>query len=327
MQPKNKFLNEGGFTLVELVVAMGLSSIVVGAATYMLGDNQKFQALLGKKIERSADLTLGRSVIYRDLRLASPSFYFFKEKSKFFKFSDYGETAPTNCVTMTGSDAEFWYTTLQPACRGLEMILEEPGDSFYVAIENKKKGAGGQILSPEDVFSSDKIDKTKMKDWLKTKFGDELAKGTFKIRASTSMMIGEQMRSYGAIFSGDSLKLVNNGSLYDIPEDFCQTSKLAGGSITSLEAFLKCLPGNGIPRVNVVPINLVKYQVAEKDGNGSCQPIKYLHRTTTINGQDSAGLGILENLTTIRFYRDNTATTSIFLEVEFVPVENRRDCS
>lgn len=322
---KKLLKNSHGFSMVEMLIAMGLSAIVIGAANYMIGDNHKYQALIGKKMEQSSDLTLGRAIIYKDLRLSSPTFYFFNTKANFYEFGDYDESRPSNCMTFSGTEKEFWFTTLRQACRGLEIKLSAVGDSFWVAAEDNATGSGGTMLSPEDVIPGASIDKDALHDFLVNSniMVSGKADRNYKVQASTSILIGDQLRSYGAIFNADTLELVYKDVLYDIPDDFCKTSKLAGGQINSLEDFLRCLPGSGVPRVKVTPINLIKYEVAKKDGKGPCGKVTYLQRTTTRSGRSDAGFGLLDNLSSVRFYRDNTASTSIWLDVNFVPAEDR----
>lgn len=327
--------NQRGFTILEFVIAMGISTMVIGVATFILEDNKKFQRILGQKVERAADLTLGRSLLYKDLRNAAPTFYFYSKKGDFYTHADKGEIQPENCVTIGGTEIEFFYTTTRPSCSGVEIVLEDVGDKLEVLAENTNLGKGSLIVSPEDIYTGNSLSKAKLVQLLfdngLTFTSDESdALGTFKIQASSALMIGTQMRTYGAVFDLSTMSLVNLDTLYTIPEDFCKVANLSSGKIETLDDFLKCLPGSGIPRVKLTPVTTIKYEIkfrrkekSEVEGEMLERDVKYLERTSTRVGRSDVGVGLFENIARLRFYRTNTSSTSVFIDAKFNTVKNK----
>lgn len=305
--------NQAGFSLVELMISTGLAAFLIGGAVFFMGENEKFQRLLGIKQDQTADQILGRAVIYKDMRSVSPSFYFLNTEAPTYKHADYGEQDIINCEGSTESKRPFWFTTDEVFCQGVHILLENFGDSVEFYITNQHNGSNSDIFSPEDFYSGGSFDGDALKDALVD--AGWSTNSHFKIQSSTAMMVGGEMKVYGAIFNGNTLALVGNDEHYDILTEFCDID-----TIDNLDDFLKCLPGTGVPRVKIVPVTKLKYEVAKRTKKGI--DLKYLQRTITKVGGTEAKAGLLEGLKSVRFYRGNTASHSLSLGVTFETRDN-----
>jgi type II secretory pathway pseudopilin PulG len=306
--------NQQGFSLVELMISAGLASMLIGGAMYFLGDNEKFQRLLGIKQDQTADQVLGRSIIYKDMRSSSPSFYFLSAEADTYNHADYGEKGHSSCISSSETSRPFWYTTDEVFCQGIHVELEEVGDKLEFYIVNQFNGSNSDIFSPEDFYEGDDFKEEKLEDAL-TDAGWS-TNGFFKIQSSSPIMDEGEMKIYGAIVSGADMEdLVGSGEEYNILEKFCDIT-----SIGTLDEFLRCLPGTGLPRVKIIPVTKVKYEIVERIKKGI--ELKYLERTITRVGRPEAKAGLLEGLESVRFYRGNTASPSMSFAVKFESRDN-----
>lgn len=328
----SKFLkNNKGVTITELMIAVGLSSIVGLGIFQVLTDNGKMQKMFSEKMDERIEANLADKLILRDLRAAGPSLnnISFRDDSNlnFFDFepdrsSTFYRSQSTVSRTITlkyGAKNSFVYFLAFDDLRGKGLFADavtffqvgspppdpnQPASLTYRGINYNNyltaKDSSGNYLNNPLLIDSVNLNKLVLVD-------------------SSAFMPVAPIKP--AVFIG---KLVNTGALYDvqkipttdIPKDkdnktaiwnyIIRTPTNINIDPTNFEQYMYNLPPVGAngASVRIKPVRIYKYAL-ECTSREDC----ILYRYDVLHGTSKQKLPVLRGFNKIIFSRADIATS------------------
>ncbi|MGB0452460.1 MAG: PulJ/GspJ family protein [Bacteriovoracaceae bacterium] len=336
---------ERGFSLMEMLIATAISSIIVGGALFVVGDNTKLLNFVSGKQKQLSEEMLGRTIVFKDLRLSSPSFFFLNAKGKFYELENdlekiYAAAEETKGDSLTDEEKEqikgrserldycvpvpsamteldFWFLTGKNYCQGVEIELSDEGNHFEFLIYDKSSEKDSDILDPAKFYDVGPNDFKKARLSTEIENAGLKGNGLYKFQSASSLYKDGKLKNYGVIYNLNSDTLYNTG-IYETMTDHCQ----AMPSISNINEFFQCLPGHGLPRVKTSPVRLVRYQL-EKRTDSKGKENFTLIRLTSKDGTNWGRMGLIDNVLSVRFYRKRSSEAVVSFAVTLKTVENR----
>lgn len=323
--------NNKGVTITELLIAIGLSSIVGLGVFQVLNDNNSLQKMFSQKMDDRIEANLADKLILRDLRAAGPSMNNLKiADDKNLNFYDFepdrstafyrGQTTVSRTVTLKEGGNTFMYFLAFDDLRGKGLFtdaatffevgappanINQPATLTYRGLNynnylTAKDGAGNDLNNPL-LMNPINLNKLVLVD-------------------SSSYMPTVPMRP--AVFIG---KMVQSGAIVDIqkissgaiPKDKANKAiwdyKITTPINTVVEPinftqFMYNLPPVGAngASVRIKPVRLYKYELDCADP-ANC----LLYRHDVLHGASAQKIPLMSGFNCVKFTRNDIAT-SIF---------------
>lgn len=326
-------LNQSGITLVELVVAMGLTTIITAGIIAVSQQKNKLESYHEEKSGQLIDESFARIYLTRDLRGAAPNFFFTELKVA----NNYNlETKPSPCFdSTTSTDIDFWELTEKRYCQGREIELNS--DSSYIMFLSNTRRArfNSVIIDPNDLQTAgSEVTKVSFQNALKAKNLDDdtgtLAgmenQGLYKVQAMTDQVEGGKTKSYAILIYLDDTKLevINKitvpdtsieTELYNVMKSHCDTSI---PKIETFKDFLDCFPTVGVKSLKVTPVEIVIYKSDPSETEETEDLGKNFYKITrlaTLDGTNFREKTIFQKVRNLRFYRGFSDAASIKFDV------------
>lgn len=323
--------NNKGVTITELLIAIGLSSIVGLGVFQVLNDNNSMQKMFSQKMDDQIESNLADKLILRDLRAAGPSmnnlkvtddknlnFYDFEpdRSSAFYR----GQTTASRTVTLKEGGNTFMYFLAFDDLRGKGLFADAvtffevgpPPANIYQPASLTYRGLNyNNYLMAKDSAGKDLNNPLLM---------NPINLGKLVLVDSSSYMPTAPLRP--AVFIG---KIVQSGALVDV-------QKIADGAIpkdksnkpiwdykittplntvvepTNFTQYMYNLPPVGAngASVRIKPVRLYKYELDCADP-ANC----ILKRHDVLHGASAQAIPLMRGFNCVRFTRNDIAT-SIF---------------
>lgn len=333
---KNNFKNSKGFTLVELMVAVGISAVVVIPMTMLMSSNsQKAKTQIEKTSIGLTDVIQAQDMIVQDLSEAEPSFNFLNLTAENGDL----ESAPKDCINYTRKN--FWEKTLKNSCTPLSITLENDGDEFIILkkvtgstrtavhftpdrfFDLKPNVAGGTLVFSAERFINQlmKIDSTTQKaacvgkDYLKvSSLGDFsiMDGGTLKsIQYSLILPCAETVSALSPLVS----PLISTFS-----KDGCKDKSLYSG-IKRLETFFRCMPvAGGLANTLAESVEFIRYRLVNTSTKPKVIKLKLvrekgLFKEGSNNFTVSSSVGLIEDFGSLTFFRNLTSQSLVKFKI------------
>ena len=328
--------NKNGLTITELLIAIGLTSIVGLGIFQVLTNTGEMQKKFGEKMDERIEANLADKLILRDLRAAGPSLnnINFKDDNglNFFDFdidrsSTFYRSQPSKkrSYTLSQNGKTFLYFMAFDDLRGKGLFADavtffqvgtppanpnQPASLTYRGINYNNyltaKDSEGNFLNNPGLIEPRHADKLVMVD-------------------SSSLMPVTPLKP--AVFIG---ALTKAGSIYDvvkissaaIPKSkeglplWSYTISTPAGTLiepTNFENFMYNLPPVGAngASVRIKPVRLYKYELDCTDKKNCI-----LYRADVLHGGSVQRLPVLRGFNKIIFYRDDIATSVFKVSME-----------
>lgn len=335
----NRLRNSKGMTITELMVAMGLTSIVGVSMFQVLTRTTDMQKKISEKLDLQIETALGDQIIVRDLRNSGSSLNNLVVKDdnnlNFFDF-DPDRSSPfyraqskkSRTFTLKKGGKTFFYVMTFDTLRGKGLFADavtffqvgpapanphQPASLTYRGINYNNyltaKDANNQDMNNPLLISTANLNKLVLVD-------------------SSSYMPVSPLKP--AVFIG---KVVKSGSIYDIEKiaataipKTAQNTPLWNYDIrtpvnttivpNNFEQFMYNLPPVGAngASVRIKPIRLFRYELDCTTDPKEC----VLSRKDVLHGVSSQKLPILRGFEKITFYREDIATSVFKVTVDKV---------
>lgn len=320
--------NNKGLTITELLIAIGLSSIVGLGVFQVLNDNNSLQKMFSQKMDEQIEANLADKLILRDLRAAGPSLNNLKfNDDKNLNFYDFepdrstafyrGQTVKSRTVTLKQGGKTIMYFLAFDDLRGKGLFADAvtffevgppPADIYQAATLTYRginynnyltaKDSSGKDLNNPLLIAPINLNKLVLVD-------------------SSSYMPTIPARP--AVFIG---KIVNTGGMYDIQR--IPSGDIPKNSNTDLWDYMITTPVNSpvdptdfikymynLPpvgangaSVRIKPVRLYKYEL---DCSVPANCIFYRH--DVLHGASTQKIPLMRGFNCVRFSRNDIATS------------------
>lgn len=329
--------NNKGFTITELMIAVGLSSIVGVGIFQVLTSTGQMQKIFSEKMDERIEANLADKLLLRDLRAAGPSLnnIYFKDDNG-LNFFDY-DIDRSSAFYRSQSNRKRTYTLQQngPKTFMYFMAFDDLRGKGLFADAVTFFQVGAPPPSPNEPatltykginYNNYLTAKDSEGNYLNNPalIEDRHAEKLVLVDSSSFMPVSPQKP---AVFIG---KIVKSGSIYDIakiPTGSIPKSKEntqlwgytiktpTGGYIepANFENFMYNLPPVGAngASVRIKPVRIFKYELDCTD-TANC----ILYRSDVLHGTSSQRLPVLRGFNKIVFYRDDMATSVFKVSME-----------
>ncbi len=333
---KNIFSNKKGFTLVELMVAIGISAVVVIPMTMLMDStSQKTKTEIEKTSIGITDVIMAQNMIVGDLADAGPSFNFLNVIAETGNSQD----APHDCVTYPRKN--FWEKTYKNSCLPWVISLDSEGDEFIFLkkVTNPNRTTihftpdrffdlgshvAGGILS----FSSGRFVSQLMKPDPQTKKSACFGKDFLKVASlgDYSNMEGGVLKplQYALILpcteTSSNLEPLTSPLVSTFSKDGCRDKSLYTG-VKRLETFFRCMPlAGGLANVLAEPVEFIRYRIIKNKSNTKVDTLKLVREKGRITEGSStfvpdSSVTLIDDFGSLKLYRNITTQSLIKFKI------------
>lgn len=335
MKKNFKWPNSQGFTITELLIAVGLTTIVGLGVFQVLTNSSQMSKALSEKLDERVESKLGDKLLVRDIRSAGPSLNnIYAKDDSGYNFFDYEMDRSSNfyrnqkkksrTITLVKGGITSFYFLTADSLRGRGLFADaitffEVGatpSSPYTPASLTYRGINynnylsaldkeGKPLNNPELISTENLGKLILVD-------------------SSSYMPTEPLRP--AVFIG---RVVKSGSIYDIqkiesssiPKNNSRpifnydirTPTLGTTTPNTFEQYMYNLPPLGAngASVRVKPVRLFKYEL-----DCVSDPTCVLYRQDVLHGASTQKVPVLRGFPKITFIRSDIATSVFEVEVD-----------
>lgn len=333
---KKIFSNNIGFTLVELMVAVGISAVVVIPMTMLMDStSQKAKTQIEKTSIGITDVIMAQNMIVGDLADAEPSFNFLNVMAEVGDAKD----APSDCVTFPRKN--FWEKTYKNSCLPWVISLDSDGDEFVLLkkVTNPTRTAihftpdrffdlSGNVAGGTLSFSSGRFVNQLMKPDPQTKKSACLGKDFLKVSSLGDFFVMEggvlKPLQYALILpcaeTSSDLEPLTSSLVLPFSKDGCRDKSLYTG-VRRLETFFRCMPlAGGLANAVAEPVEFIRYRIIKNKTNSKIVTLKLVREKGTIpEGSSSfvpeSSVTLIEDFGSLKFYRNITTQSLIKFKI------------
>lgn len=331
------FSNPNGFSLTELMIAIGMSvAIIVPTALVLNRNAHKTITQLENQSTKISDIVQAQSIIVNDLSSSEPSFNFLKVPAHAMENV---EVSP-GCFNYQRHN--FWEKTDQNSCTPLSIVLAKDGDSF-IFLKNKQGPSRTPIhftpdrffdLTKADTagsdlfFSSDRFVDFLMKPDVKTKRSACIENDYLKISSLgdfTVLDAGQPRTAQYALIlpcvsESSKIKPIDSSFIYNFVKDGCRDKEIYSG-VKRVETFFRCMPmAGGLANSLAVPVELIRYKVVVSTNAAKKEVKRLVRERGTLDSGDkfipTSTLILMGDFQSIVFYREATSQSLIKFKIE-----------
>lgn len=327
---------ESGFTLIELMMALGLSGmailILVGVQQMYAGQQKK----LGDKIEADSDADIGRRVLLQDLKAIDPSFSNLLLKDNdgrafFDYYPDISETA------LGGVTSRTLTLSLKGRKEAVFLVQDDLADPLPILIYDPVAAYNvGATPVDMNVAASITFNSLNKNNWITSQrpgFWRNLQllmlDTPAMVRSSTTDTVDFKKVPRSPIYVGrvSGTQLVSDSQVMALVNLKDPQDKYGNDTVDSADDFLRNLPaqGGGQPLVRLKAVKLLKYSIepmnakAKKKKNGS--NAGRLFKSIYENGRYTKKFALVENIETLTFSRNSVCEKVVFFSVKLASGE------